>query len=80
MPPKLFDAILVINISLVCGMWSMMKNFASSDQILVYSYYIFEMREKGEMHSWQLSYKHLDSLWFSLMALGIHYYVKQEFM
>ena len=47
--PKHFDAILVLNISLVCGMWSMMKNFASSDQILVYSYYIFEMREKGEM-------------------------------
>ena len=30
-------------------------------------------------HSWQLSYKHLDQLGFSLMALGLHYYVKQGF-
>ena len=30
-------------------------------------------------HSWQLSYKRLDQLWFSLMALGLHYYVKQGF-
>ena len=30
-------------------------------------------------HSWQRSYKCLDSLWFSLMALGLHYYVKQGF-
>ena len=31
------------------------------------------------IHSWQLSYKRLDQLWFSLMALGLHYYVKQGF-
>ena len=36
--------------------------------------------EEGGNHSWQLSYKRLDWLWFSLMALGIHYYVKQGFM
>ena len=30
-------------------------------------------------HSWQLSYKRLDQLWFSLMALGHHYYVKEGF-
>ena len=28
-------------------------------------------------HSWQLSYKRLDQLWYSLMALG--HYVKQGF-
>ena len=27
----------------------------------------------GGQHSWQLSYKCLDQLWFSLMALGLHY-------
>ena len=35
--------------------------------------------EISVVHSWQLSYKRLDQLWFSLMALGLHYYVKQGF-
>ena len=31
------------------------------------------------LHSWQLSYKRLDQLLFSLMALGHHYNVKEGF-
>ena len=39
----------------------------------------FVALKERPMHSWQLSYKRLDQLWFSLMALGLHYYVKQGF-
>ena len=40
---------------------------------------LFHHYKMTSLHSWQLSYKCLDSLWFSLMALGLHCNVKQGF-